>query len=826
VPKLWNWTSALTRLTNRRALQALTLAAVAAVSIALPALGGSSASILRAQNGPPPAHTSAARNVPLPGSLPNILLKAKRLGAAGSQQRLNLVISLPLSDPNGLAALLASQQDPKSAHYHQYLSPNAFISRFAPSTQAVAAVRQFLAGSGLKVTGVSANRTLISASGSVTQAERAFGVTILRYQLGKRTVYAPDRAPQIPDSLAPYVLNIGGLDNVLVAQPLRQTMMPASASTHASATHAQAATTTALPAGPVAGAFSPTQLRGAYDVGSLISASGNGSGQKVSIFELAPYIPGDVGVYRTQYGLPPSAINNISVDGAAPTCAVGGSSCDTGGSGEADLDIEDVSALAPYATQDIFTGPNSFQGVVDTYNAIVLHDDPVTTTSWGACELFEGNSGVTTLDQIFAQGSVQGQTIASAAGDTGSDACLQTYGSPSASPTVLSPASDPYVLGVGGTSLSLGAGGSYGTETTWNHNGHATGGGISIYLLQPSWQVGGGVVNTYSMAQHISGLREVPDVAADADPNTGYSVYCTSKPDCAQLGWVEFGGTSAAAPLWAGVLADINAYLTANGQAPLGWVNPTIYELFSNAQTYPAFHDVTTGNNDVDLGGTQYAGDYPATTCYDLTTGVGSPDAWNIARDVQGGVALNGGGPCPAAPSVTDLVQNGGFEQGTTGWTSYSSGGKPVIGNSGFAHGGQSEFLACLYATCDDRVSQTITIPAAGSFTKAQLTIWVESLSSFPIYLKYPPCLDHLYVTLSTPDGTALPNGGGYLVNSCNSYIEFGYQYMSFDVTSQLQAYAGQRLILTLRGTTTNETVLPGRGYTGWAMDDIALTVS
>jgi len=114
--------------------------------------------------------------------------------------------------------------------------------------------------------------------------------------------------------------------------------------------------------------------------------------------------------------------------------------------------------------------------------------------------------------------------------------------------------------------------------------------------------------------------------------------------------------------------------------------------------------------------------------------------------------------------------------------------------------------------------------PDAGR--RVQLTIWVESLSSFPIYLKYPPCLDHLYVTLSTPDGTALPNGGGYLVNSCNSYIEFGYQYMSFDVTSQLQAYAGQRLILTLRGTTTNETVLPGRGYTGWAMDDIALTVS
>lgn len=816
MPKLWNWIRAVP---HRRTLQALTLAVVAAVSVALPALGGSSATILRAQNGPPPLHAHSGHTVLMTGSVPNALRKAKRVGVESGAHQLDLVLSLRLSDLSGLATLLASQQNPKSPQYHKYLTSKDFVSRFAPSTQAVNAARQFLTSQGLKVTSVSANRTVIHASGTVAQANRAFGVTITQYQLGKRTVYGPDRAPQIPDSLAPYVMNVGGLDNVLVAQPLLQQ----AASSQASAAHATRATTARIPAAaPYPGAFGPTELRGAYDVSSLISAGGDGTNQSVAIFELAPYFPSDLAAYRSYYGLPSSAVNDYSVDGGTPTCATPGSGCDVNGVAEADLDTEVVSALAPNATMDVWTGPNSWQGLLDTYNGIVLYDaDQVVSTSWGACEQAAGSSNLSALDQIFAQAAAQGQTIAAAAGDDGSDSCLQAYHSPSSAPNVLSPASDPYVLGVGGTSLTLNSG-SYGSETVWNQGNAATGGGVSSAFAEPSWQVGAGVANAYS-----TGAREVPDVAADADPNTGYSVYCSSTTtDCSSptFPWTMIGGTSAAAPLWAGVIADINSYLeSVHPGEYLGWVNPTVYDLFSNAQTYAPFHDITTGNNDIDFGGTSYAGDYPAAACYDLTTGAGSPDAWNIAQDVAGGIAQNGGGACPAPPPATNLVRDGSFENSPSGWNQYSSNGYSVIVTYAQAHSGQAVFYACGAADCDDRVWQTIYVPSGGSFTKAQLTLWINTQSFFPVVMSNPPCVDHLYVTLSTPDGTVIP--GGQVIGSCATAPIYGYVYDSFDVTSLLQAHAGQQLVLTLRGTTANEAIFPDF-YSAWVIDDVALTVS
>lgn len=819
MPKLWNWTSALTAMTNRRALQALTLAAVAAVSIALPALGSSSASILRAQNGPPPLRSHTHQSIPLNGSLPRILQKAKRTGVESSGRQLNLVVSLQLSDPDGLATLIASQQNAKSPQYHHYLTAQQFIARFAPSAQAVAAVRQFLSSSGLKVTGVSANRTLISAKGSVAQVERVFGVSILQYQLGKRTVYAPDRAPLIPDTLAPYVLNIAGLDDIAVAQPLLSGQMSAQSSANG-ASNAAKTTKATMPAIGPGGGYTPTELRSAYNVTNLISAGGNGSGQRLAVFELAAYFPNDLAAFRSYYGLPGSGVNNISVDGAAPTCATAGSSCDSGGSIEADLDVEDAAGLSPNATLDVYTGPNSGQGLLDTYNQIVLNDvDAVTTTSWGLCESASGTTMLTSLDQIFAQAASQGQTIAAASGDYGSDDCLHAYGTKSASPNVDSPASDPYVLGVGGTSLSLSSG-SYVAENIWNHNGNATGGGISSVFTMPSWQVGAGVTNTYS-----TGEREVPDVSADADPNNGYSVYCSSAASCAGPSnpWIEVGGTSAAAPLWAGVLTDINTYLVANGVAALGWANPTLYTLFSNSQIYQPFNALFySGNNDIDFSGTPYAGDYPGTACYSMTMGIGSPIAWNIARDVQSGVQIGGGGNCPnPTPTSTQLITNGGFESGATGWTQYSSGNYiAIIGNRGLPHTGSQLAWECNYPNCDDRIAQTITIPA--TIKQAELSFWVYTNSVLQANLPNPPCVDHLYVTLATADGTVV--SGGQVLNECVGFDIYGYQFEQLDVTSLLQGHTGQQLILMLRGTTTNESSFR-QMYTSWYIDDVSLNV-
>ena len=150
--------------------------------------------------------------------------------------------------------------------------------------------------------------------------------------------------------------------------------------------------------------------------------------------------------------------------------------------------------------------------------------------------------------------------------------------------------------------------------------GAGSGGGISNTFKQPAWQSGPGVDNQYS-----NGNRQVPDVTADADPATGYSIYCTvTNAGCPSSGWITIGGTSAAAPLWAGGMALINQYLKAHNTAPIGSANPTLYRLFREQQTFPAFHDITDGTNLL----------YPATTGYDLASGIGSPDIYNIARDL------------------------------------------------------------------------------------------------------------------------------------------------------------------------------------------------
>src|SRR5258708_19607091 len=201
-------------------------------------------------------------------------------------------------------------------------------------------------------------------------------------------------------------------------------------------------------------------------------------------------------------------------------------------------------------------------------------------------------------------------------------------------------AGDPYITGVGGTNLQM-SNGAYGSESVWSNPtdtqrspmGAGGGGGISNTFSQPSWQTGPGVKNQYS-----NGNRQVPDGSADADPASRYSVYCTvSAAGCPSSGWIVVGGTSAAAPFWAGSSATINEYLQKQGKSRMGFANPVLYGLANAQQQFAPFHDVTSGTNLF----------YPATANYDEASGWGSPDVYNIARDLAGG-----GGPTPS-PTVS-----------------------------------------------------------------------------------------------------------------------------------------------------------------------------
>jgi hypothetical protein len=252
---------------------------------------------------------------------------------------------------------------------------------------------------------------------------------------------------------------------------------------------------------------------------------------------------------------------------------------------------------------------------------------------------------------FFQAAAAQGQTILAASGDLGADGCYNPQTGANTTPAVDDPASQPYVTGVGGTTLHINFDNTYQFEQVWNdrtiHNG-ASGGGISLVWHMPYWQQAPGVANAYS-----TGFREVPDVSLNADPQTGYDVFCKIG-GCANHGWMIFGGTSAAAPAWAAMIALANqASLKANGFM-VGFLNPSLYDIahgVTGTSYNAAFHDIVpvsgyVNNNDY-VGN---SGTYPAGSAYDLATGLGTYDAYNLSQNlVTFGKAL----PHQTAPTST-----------------------------------------------------------------------------------------------------------------------------------------------------------------------------
>ncbi len=559
-------------------------------------------------------HADANQRLALNSDVMPLVQRAHLLQAADPQQQLRLSIGLQLRNTAELDSLLNAIDDPRSAQYHRYLTPAMFNLLFAPTPGQVRQVVSYLQSQGFTITAIASNNQLIDATGSVAQAQQAFNTRINNYWLGGHTFYANATAPSLPAPLVPLVTSIGGLDNSLHYQPHYRKLNTRSAAP---------------------GGYTPDDLATAYDATPLQNAGFQGDGQAVALFELDGYQSGDVAQYFQAYDLGNPSITNVLVDGfngSAGQAAI-----------ETELDIEVTAAMAPHARQIVYEGPNTTQGLNDTYNRIVTdHKAHIAVVSWGICEASSGPGELQTLDNIFKQAAAQGIAFFAASGDAGAYDCGDD------NPAVDSPASDPYVTGVGGTNLQLSSG-AYDYESVWSNSksklrspkGAGSGGGISNTFKLPPWQSGPGVDNQYS-----NGNRQVPDVTADANPATGYSIYCTvMNAGCPSSGWITVGGTSAAAPLWAGSMALINQYLRADGKARVGFANPTLYRLFNVQQAFPAFHDITDGTNLL----------YSATTGYDLASGLGSPDIYNIARDLDpGGSApsINRGATRPVGPAI------------------------------------------------------------------------------------------------------------------------------------------------------------------------------
>jgi subtilase family serine protease len=562
-------------------------------------------------------------------------------------------------NPAGLAAFARDVSTPGASVYHDYLTPSQFADRFGATSAQVQTVEANLRAHGLNPGPVSANRLSIPLNGTAAQVGRAFAVSFRRMLLpGGRDATVASAAPALDAPIAGDVQSVLGLSSLGGFHPHTTLGSILTPTTHprlkAAASHVATGgpqpCSAASSSASSQGAYTADQIASAYRFSDLYQGGDQGQGQTIAIYELEPNDPNDIAAYQSCYGTHAS-VSYVPVDGGAGSGE---------GSGEAALDIENSIGLAPRANYLVYQGPNSNSsapgsGPYDIFSAIINQDRAqVISVSWGECES-SNTDGLQAENQLFQQAAAQGQSIVSASGDEGSEDCNAPPPSlPSTSLAVDDPASQPFVTGVGGTTLST-LGPPPG-ETVWNNgpiaaldgSGGAGGGGASQTWSMPSYQ------SAAAASLHVgqSSSREVPDVAADADPNTGYIVYWNGSGAAgvgSSSGWQAIGGTSASAPLWAALLADINASGACHG-SPVGFANPALYRAAGTAYGSD-FNDITSGNNDLlGLNGGQFA----AGPFYDMASGLGTPRAGGLASALCG---------------ATARITNPGSQQATVGHT-------------------------------------------------------------------------------------------------------------------------------------------------------------
>src|SRR5437764_8996276 len=345
------------------------------------------------------ARADLNQRVTLKGQFAPLVQQAHLLQATDANQQLNLSIGLKIRNQADLDSLLQAMYDPQSAQYHQYLTPDQFNQLFAPTSDQVQQVVSFLQRQGLAGTGIAPNNLLIDATGIVAQVQKAFDTQINTYQSGNHTFYANATAPSIPGSINQLITSIGGLDNSVQYYPLYQRAHTYPQAIHTQYTQQQHSIQRRLIthfAGPGSG-YGPKDLAGAYNISQSQNAGNLGDNQTVALFELDGYQSSDVVQYLQNYNLGHPSITKVLVDGFNGSAGQGAI--------EDQLDIEVVAAIAPHANQIVYEGPNTTQGLNDTYNKIVNDNKAqVVSTSCGLCETSSGVPDLQTLDTIFKQG--------------------------------------------------------------------------------------------------------------------------------------------------------------------------------------------------------------------------------------------------------------------------------------------------------------------------------------------------------------------------------------------------------------------------------------
>ncbi len=484
----------------------------------------------------------AQASQPLPHHAPAAItrLNLKSSGRLPASTQINLVVGLPWRNPAGLTNLLHDLYDPRSPQFHHYLTPKQFAEQFGPTTNDYETLASFLEAHGLTVTHRHANRMLLDVSGPVSAVEQILHVHLLAYRhpVEARNFFAPDAEPSLDAPVR--ILNISGLDNYACR-----------------GSYVHVDTNSPVPYdGPtpsggsgIGGLYNGFDFRDAY----MPHVTLTGTGQSVGLFEMDGYNPGDITAYEQQAGLPNVTLTNVFLDSISNNVA-GPNAL------EVTLDIDMAVAMAPGITRVIvYEGTNT----ADILNRMATDDfASQLSSSW---KPFDASA---LTDQALQELAMQGQTMFQAAGDSDAQPVLD-----------ITQPSSPYETLVGGTSLATSGGlGSWVSESVWNRaasSGTGSGGGISDVYSIPFWQT-----NVITIAnQGSTSFRNSPDVAMVASNVL------------VMIGAVGFkvGGTSIAAPLWAGVTALINQQASQHGLPPVGFLNPALYGLGMNSRYHSYF---------------------------------------------------------------------------------------------------------------------------------------------------------------------------------------------------------------------------------------------
>lgn len=497
--------------------------------------------------------------VPVPGSERQLPPDARHVGPADPGEQVTVTVLVrrrPGAQPH-------TSPDP--------LTRAAFAETHGAHADDLAAVEQFARDHGLTVDESSSERRTVKLSGRVADVSQAFGVDLQRYDHPEHGSFRGRTGPVfVTPDLKDVVEGVFGLDDRPQLQAQFRIADPRA----------------------VTSSYSPVEVARAYD----FPTDATGAGQCVAIVELGGgYRQSDLDAYFGGLGLPVPTVVAVPVDGAANSPSNDPRSAD----GEVLLDIEIVGAIANGARIAVYFAPNTDQGFIDAITT-AAHDTvnrpSVISISWGSPEVAWTHSAVQAMDQAFQAAAALGVTVYAAAGDNGANDFPPGQGSQPGNHADF-PASSPHVVGCGGTKVTV-SGTTITNEEVWNDPGDgATGGGFSSLFPKPTWQNAANSQNT----------RGVPDVSGDASPLSGYAVRVDGQN-------TVIGGTSAVAPLWAGLTALLNQQLG----KPLGFANPVLYGLPTSSG---AFVDITQGNNN----------GYNAGPGWDACSGLGRPDGAKLA---------------------------------------------------------------------------------------------------------------------------------------------------------------------------------------------------